>query len=288
MVKAYSKRMLCPFLGQVQIVETERARALSLDGRYWEVQFELGSNDRAHKNTRQRNSSNQSHIRVAMMRDTGMQRIPLSQHHDSKLINQHIDLLEEHLKEISIPLPAADNHEYWLLDSDDEKPLALIYSCVNAEDMPSFPQRKDWTAIPSSVMKISPLPDEDTQFYKPPVNSRLEQLVNERAGPKPRTRWIKRHEGMTEGFPSLLVQENWKSDEDRELCRRYIARQAPRLLTLHGLDHDVRLRLEGYARDYALEVDRYFHLYPDIADQKIMSAIRVEARLRKAAGESDN
>ena len=54
---------------------------------------------------------------------------------------------------------------------------------------------------------------------------------------------------------------------------------------LHGLEREERLRLEGYARRYALEVERFFHLYPAVADEKAMSAIRVEARLRLAAGD---
>ena len=52
---------------------------------------------------------------------------------------------------------------------------------------------------------------------------------------------------------------------------------------LHGLEPDVRLRLEQEAKAYALEVDRFFPLYPDVADQTLMSSIRVEARLRLAA-----
>jgi hypothetical protein len=76
---------------------------------------------------------------------------------------------------------------------------------------------------------------------------------------------------------------DWESEEDRRLCQRYIERQAPRLLMLHGLKHDDRLRLEGYARQNALEVERFFPLYPAVADDELMSAICVEARLRLAA-----
>ena len=55
---------------------------------------------------------------------------------------------------------------------------------------------------------------------------------------------------------------------------------------LHGLKHEDRLRLEGYARQNALEVERFFPLYPAVADDKLMSAICVEARLRLAAEHS--
>jgi hypothetical protein len=117
------------------------------------------------------------------------------------------------------------------------------------------------------------------------VNYRLERLVNERAGKRPRARWIRRREGLTETFPACLVREDWENEEDRHLCERYIERQAPRLLMLHGLSRSDRLRLESYARENALEVERFFRLYPEVADEKLMSAIRVEARLRLAGGE---
>ena len=35
MIRIYSKRLLSPFVGLVQVAETARARALSLDGRNW-------------------------------------------------------------------------------------------------------------------------------------------------------------------------------------------------------------------------------------------------------------
>jgi hypothetical protein len=176
-------------------------------------------------------------------------------------------------------------HEYWLLDDTDQQPLALIFSCLHAEEMPSFPHRPEWTATPAAIMEVPRIPGED-QHYVPPVNYRLEHLVNERAGRHPRARWIKRREGQTEIFPSCLVREDWESEEDRRLCQRYIERQAPRLLMLHGLTHEDRLRLEGYARHNALEVERFFPLYPAVADDKLMSAICVEARLRLAAERS--
>jgi len=50
------------------------------------------------------------------------------------------------------------------------------------------------------------------------------------------------------------------------------------------LGYEDRLRLEGSARQYAQEVERFSPLHPAVADGLLMSAIRVEARLRLAAG----
>lgn len=52
---------------------------------------------------------------------------------------------------------------------------------------------------------------------------------------------------------------------------------------LQGLGVDQRRWLEHMAREQAIDADRFHALYPDIADRKLMTALRVEARLRRAA-----
>ena len=39
MIKAYSQRLLPPYSGQVQIAESDRARAITTDGESWEIHF---------------------------------------------------------------------------------------------------------------------------------------------------------------------------------------------------------------------------------------------------------
>ena len=284
MVQAYSKRLLSPFTGQVQIVETDQARALTLDGNNWELQYRL-SLGRGPVADQQQSVKKQNYVRVAIIRPSGINRMPLPHYLAIDEVDEQVRELAAYLEKVSVPLPPADMHEYWLLDETDRQPLALIYSCLHADEMPSFPHRPEWTATPAAIMEVPRIPEEE-QHYVPPVNYRLEQLVNERAGRHPRARWIKRREGQTGFFPACLVREDWESEEDRRLCQRYIERLAPRLLMLHGLKHEDRLRLEGYARQNALEVERFFPLYPAVADDKLMSAICVEARLRLAAERS--
>ncbi|MCG6870444.1 MAG: hypothetical protein LJE91_17430 [Gammaproteobacteria bacterium] len=60
-----------------------------------------------------------------------------------------------------------------------------------------------------------------------------------------------------------------------------------RLLMLHDLDED-RRRLERAAKPYAMEVLRFYGLYPEIADDELMRTILVEARPRASMGENDN
>jgi len=281
MFQAYSKRLLSPFTGQVQIVENRQVRARSLDGRHWELQCRVTFGEEQDADQHQALKKH-NYVRAANIGPSGIERMPLPHYLETDAVEQQIQELAAYLEQVSVPLPPADAHEYWLLDEADEQPLALIYSCLHAMEMPAFPQRPVWTATPAAIMAVARIPEEE-QHYMPPVNYRFERLVNERAGRHPRARWIRRREGQAEIFPSCLVREDWESEEDRRLCQRYIERQAPRLLMLHGLNHEDRLRLEGYARQNALEVERFFSLYPAVADDELMSAICVEARLRLAA-----
>jgi len=284
MFQAYSKRLLSPFTGQVQIVEAAQARALTLDGTNWELQYRV-SIVTGPAADQQQVARKQNYVRAAIARPSGIERLPLPRYLETEVVEAQVRELVACLDEVNVPLPPADRHEYWLLDEADEQPLALIFSCLHADEMPLFPHRPEWTATPAALMEVARIPEEE-RHYVPPVNYRLEQLVNERAGRHPRARGIRRRDGQAGNFPACLVREDWEREEDRRLCQRYIERLAPRLLMLHGLTHEDRLRLEGYARQNALEVERFFPLYPAVADEKMMSAICVEARLRRAAEHS--
>lgn len=286
MMLAYSKRLLSPYMGLVQIVESERARALSLEGNDWGIQFRVDeptSRDQGNSGV----PPKKHYVRVAHLSGAEIQRIKLPYHLDHDRVETQILALADYIKDVSQPFPAADEYEYWLLDEKDEQPLALIYSCVKPEEMAMYPRRLEWTATPASVSAVEKT-QEELKIYTPPVNYQLEQLVNARAGRHPRAAWMKRRKGLDLDFPPCLVSERWEEEGHQRLCRRFIARLAPRLLMLHGLEQSDRLRLEREAKAYALEVNQFFPLYPDVADQILMSSIRVEARLRLAAGETKN
>ena len=157
---------------------------------------------------------------------------------------------------------------------------------LEGEHMARFPAHTEWTALPSAAMKIE-LSAEEQARGETPVNHRLERLVAERAGRKPRARWFHRRAGEPDRFPPFMVREDWQDARESDLCQRYIHRQASRLLMLHGLAQPDRLRLEQSARDQALEVLRFHSLYPEVADEALMRSILVEARIRVAAGELD-
>lgn len=146
--------------------------------------------------------------------------------------------------------------------------------------MASFPAHTEWTALPHSKMQVENTAEERSR-NEPPVNHRLQRLVARRAGLNPRAAWFRRSHDDGDAFPALLVCEDWQEQADHDLCQRYLSRKSPRLLMLHGLSHDDRERLEIAAKTHAVEVDQYFPLYPDVNDERRMSALRVEARFRR-------
>ncbi len=270
MIKAYSQRLTPPYSGQVQIAESDHARALTMDGETWEIHFVYAANGQYYQ---------RRYRRVAYVDRKELFEIPNRSPQQLADVDERIIELASFLATANLPFRAADRFEYWLLDHTDGSPLALIFSCTEAEQLDTYPPRAEWTALPAAVLPIEATPEEKARSASP-VNYRLESLIARRAGSKPVARWFERHADETESFPRYLVREDWQDQADHELCQRYIKRQSTRLLMLHNLKHEDRLRLEIAAKDHVLEVERFVSLYPEVADEKLMNTMRVEARLR--------
>ena len=286
MVRAYSKRLLSPYSGQVQVVEAGSVRAMTMDGEFWEVQLRLAPDEQQKRESElQGLPLRHRHNIIGTIAKDGRQRLGLPTAYKTAEIYRQLEELADCLARISLPLPAEDRYEYWLLDERDQTPMALIFACTQADQMALYPNRPEWSALPAIRMTVAATIEEQKN-RAPPVNYRVERLVNERAGWNPRARWFQRGPGDTTRFPPLLLTEDWDNEFDHRLCQRYLQRQAPRLLMLHGLGDDDRLRMERAARDNALEVQRFYPAYPKVADEKLMTAIRVEARLRSTTDDS--
>ena len=276
MLTTYSMRLSPPFSGQVQIAETDNARALTLDGEVWEMQF-------IHKYVEQGGSGERiprrRHVRVATLRHGDLENLVAKTNEQGRAVDARIVELAEALINIELPFPASDIFEYWLLDAEDGSPLAFLWSCSKESQTVNYERRPNWTALPAIQMPIEKT-DEEIQCGIPPVNARLESLITARAGPNPKACWFDRSRGAGDSFPPLLVKEDWKEASEHDLCQRYLQRQAPRLLMLHNLQHADRMRMEQAAQSNVLELARFYPVYPDIADSLLMNTMRVEARLR--------
>jgi len=283
MIHAYSQRLLPPFSGFVQIAESERARAQSLDGVNWEILYQASDDPSARKQKRgQGYAVDRSYLPVAKLRNQKLTPFLVPSRLDAEEISACIQELSDFLSSAQLPFPAADIFEYWLLDGSDESPLALIFSCCDDSQMARYPSHTGWTALPHLKMQID-YTTEELARSDPPVNHRLESLIAKRAGKRPRAAWFERGTGQQVAFPALLIREDWPEQAEHELCQRYLLRKSPRLLMLQGLSQQDRERLEVAAKKYAVEVDEFFPLYPEVNDESRMSALRVEARLRRGS-----
>lgn len=275
--------MIPPFTGQLQVAETGNARALSIDGKNWEIQFRTTGNDyNTGPNPSNPNKQINKYTFIASITPTGLVRQPLRRFIDTAAVSFAIEHLSSWISQSSLPYPANDRLEYWLLDQAERMPLALLHTCISAEEVGVPSVRPMWMAMPDAQLRIKETTDHLTGYVRP-VNARLESLIAERAGPSPQAAWFDRAETMTTEFPPCLIREDWEQEEHDRLCQLYIRRLAPRLLMLQGLAHEDRQRLENAARENALDVDRFHRLYAEVLDQKLLMTLRVEASLRRAA-----
>lgn len=269
-----------PYSGQMQVVESDRARALTLDSQTWEIQYLHSASAAPGRHNSGQHAKR--YFRVAMINDSDIREKKLSASQDNnEEIDDRIVELIDHLAHASLPFPAADIFEYWLLDAKDKLPLAMIYSCTEEQQKKTFPERAEWTALPAAVMPIERSDEEIDREYAP-INYQVERLVAERAGFNAKAQWFIRKSSQDVLFPPLLLREDWQQQQQAELCQRYLQRQSPRLLMLHGLEPQRRKQLEISAREHALEVERFYKLYPEVVDSVLIDTIRVEARLRGA------
>jgi len=265
MYNTYSQKLGPPYSGQVQIVQSDTYRAITLDGLNWEIQY-----------------VNRVHVRVTSVTEEEIKARAINPDNNDGESDPQLEELIDFLADVELPFPANDHYEFWALDKDDQKPLAMIFSCSKHEHMAKFPDYPDWTSLPDSVMPITKT-EKEIAAKMAPVNYRFERLVAERSGINRKGRWFDRRDHEDSFFPSLLVRQEWHSDEDTSLFTRYIERQAPRLLMLHGLPTDVREKLEQASKTNAMEVARFYKLYPEIIDTDLISALRVQARIRAAS-----
>ena len=269
-----------PYVGVIQVAELGRTRAISADGSHWAIQYVM-PRDVNRDTDRQINRENANVFVVATIAEDELKLHPLHSVLDADEITSAINQLYQAVTSTPPPFAATDYYEYWLLDQSDKRPLALIQATANADDMNLAPPPPAWVAMPASQLEIK-APEAEQSCYVPPVNYRLQQLIEERAGTKPQAAWFHRKNPAADDFPPCLIREDWTNEQDQQLCDLYIHRLAPRLLMMQGLSTATRDRLEAFASHYVFDVQRFYTLYPEIIDEKRMNAARVEARIRKA------
>ena len=279
MILLYSKRLMMPFVGVIQVAELDSTRALSADGVNWAIQYAQSEDTHRRTNNPVEDAGNH-YILVATIARGYLEKKPGHKYLDPD-VQSAIDRLYEAVTGTTVPFAAEDRYEYWLLDDADARPLALLQSTVNENDMKLPSPHPVWLAMPAAQLEVQ-APEPANKFYVPPVNYRLQELIEIHAGAKPRTAWFERPDPARDDFPPCLIREDWDNEEHQQLCDLYIQRLAPRLLMMHGLSRSVRNRLEQLACHYVFDVDRFYPLYPEVINQKLMNVALVEARLPRA------
>jgi hypothetical protein len=281
MIKVYSKRLLQPYVGVVQVTDMVWARALSLDGKNWAIRYAQDESQDTLNEPFGHDPRVNPALIVTIEGDQHKTRVIRSSLEPERIRSDNQRLFKA-ISTARVPFEAADRYEYWLLDGSDESPLALLHSCVYEEDMKRPVPPPEWLPIPAAQLAV-PDPDSGAQAAdQPPVNYRLQQIVESRAGSKPRAAWFDRLKTTADDFPPCLVREEWEDPECQRLCDLYLQRLAPRLLMIDGLPLTVRQRLEQVACDYVFDIEKYYPLYPEVVDNNRLNTARVEARLRRA------
>lgn len=287
-VRCYAVRRVNPFLGVMQIVESEHGRALSCNGVVWEILVRAWQGKSW--GSLNRNSKQKTYYRFGLWSlDEGLVKranSPSSEQDYYELASK-CDALIEFIRERhhKLPFELIDNRELWLFDSNDQQPLALLATVTAGHALPS-PEPKYW----SSCIGANGVPSQ-RRF---PAAREIEEQVKQRAGFNLNKHWITRqHDGSgiieanhrhiaAEDFPILLLSENWPDPEQGKLVREYLEWITPCLLTLQHLDTDTRARMEKNLNVQAVSVEHHWHLYPEVLDDKTLKAARVQSRIEKS------
>jgi len=279
----YSLRQWAPYQGTVQVVEIPGFRAVSRDGRQWQIQV--------------RNEGIRFFTYGTWCADGSGNLIAIER------TQPLVDAMES-LPDL--PFPAIDTLELWLLDQKEQMPLALLRS------MPDT--RRPFV---SSLLRWQPAITWGTEFVSNSFLSRaessedlhvshdllLERFVSAEAGAFPAAQWFRRQpDGSGVGldvsnlsadlarrvlpqqaFPELLVREEWEAEMATTMVDDYHAWQAPELLTHASLSIPMRDRLERRACESAQRIYRLRKVLPKIINEELMQATFVEAVIRQTA-----
>ena len=295
----YSIRRLCPFRGSLQIIELPNARALSADGKSWELQIASRQPDTLWGSINTKPTDQQFFNFGIWSADQGLRQVPVNPIMDiSAMLNDSATLLAAiKQNQAKVPYPLADHYEYWLLDKTMQ-PLALLAS-TNSLNKIDLATQSVWLATLKQEQYLFNQVPQDNVKHSPA--ERLQLFVEDAAGPQLAAQWFSRNnngdaDGMSGSmppelvgrqlsashFPELLVREQWDNHEQQKLFSEYIAWTAPLLLTLHSLSTDKRHQLEKLSAHRPEVVEKFWHVYPEIVDQHLMTRIRVAARLKNS------
>lgn len=281
--RRHAVRRLNPFRGIARVVEGADARATSTDGINWELQ--ILAERPAGWGSLNLGRTEARYCRYGVWSaQEGLARYPVSADLDRERMHAAahglIDALGATAEEGDVA--ASDACECWLLDAENQTPLALLAAVATPSAIPPHVGSR-WRAAAADAGSLEGFGRERAEA--------IERLVARRAAA---VAWFERAadgSGRKVGagatailpagaFPELLLSETWPQ-ADRALVSAYFDWLAPRLLML-PLAAATRARLEAAASARAGEVARFFPLFPVVVDSVLMNSLRVQARLQQS------
>jgi hypothetical protein len=291
--RRYARRRINPFLGVIQVIDSDDGRALSPDGYNWEIQ--LFAERRVGWGSLGTSTERRLYRYGVWSSAEGLACFPAPPMVSREEARRAAGVLVEAARASvqALPFPLLDRFELWLLDaSPSGEPLALLDAATEAEAMP-LRRARHWACATTEATGLADA-----------VRTGLEGAVRARSGQGARSAWFRReasgdgvelapgsgapaqHRRLPAGhFPELLLNEHWTEQGERELVERYLAWAAPRLLML-PMRGETRARLERTASAQSIVVDRFHRLYPQVVDPALIVRLRVEAQLRRGSEET--
>jgi hypothetical protein len=284
----FSVRLLNPYSGVLQVVDLGDSQAESRDGLVWHLKSKTGDGP---------------------MRQAGIW------HEDRGLIAGDVQRLQALVEALEgrpeLPFTFRDSWECWLLDQTQGRPLALL-ACDCWEPDAGLPRDLEWHPFVPSYRGFSSLllveRDALTPYASLDHREVLSRLVNRAARPQPRAQWFQRDpqgggEGLAnrklphewryrrlsaDGFPELLVHEDWNSRLENSVIGDYHAHLSPLLLLWPRLSDATRSRLELLACERPRWLARIHRLLAVQLHPEQLCAALVAAKLSQAVGENEN
>jgi len=285
-VNCYAFRRVNPFLGVMQVIETEGGRAHSTNGIVWDI--EVITDQPSDWGSLNKGRSNIAFYRYGLWSlEEGLVSRPLSPHLEKAPLSEQCNLLIESIKQrlADLPFKLKDTEELWLFDEKNKQPLALLASVIPGKQRPS-PEPKYW----ASHIGAEGVPSQ----YKFSESRQLKSQVEKVAGFNIQKHWIIRQEDGSgiydvnnkhiagSEIPPFLLTEHWPAEEQCIRARNYIHWIAPSLLTLQSISKEQRIRLEENLNVQAISIEFHKELFIEVINNKLLNSALVQCRLQKS------
>jgi hypothetical protein len=307
--RSYAIRLLNPFQGVAQIMESEQARAISIDGINWRVQIRSEIYKTPWSSLAIPAHHDRFFVYGVWSQADGLARVPIHPSLYQDHVEQSVqDLLAQLSRAIGqLPFPLQDTVELWLMDATGKFPIALLGSHLPGDEMPTH-KPINWYATENADTAFTSeafAAEQARATIKTQTQDLLQRIIKQRCNRPYQALWIERqtdasgcvlynHAGKSqrhyaqldaEAFPLCLFDEHWPDPQARQLVADYLKWQAPLLLML-PLPLHRRRTLEQQAQQRPLAVHTYHRLYPEVIDQALLNKILVEAVMRKSVTKS--